>query len=180
VINRFYTKGFTLIELLVVIAIIGILASVVLASLGASRDKSRDAAIKESLTSLRSQIELYYATYRYYAAAGYGGNGDCEDMYGTTIANSVLNDSKVKEIITYAMSQSGVNPTNDVDDATNGYDGASFCSVRLNPDGWAVAVRLASDPNLAFCVDHTGNATVYTGVSANLGAAITNGTSMCN
>ena len=53
-------KGFTLIELLVVIAIIGILASVVLASLNSARAKGKDAAIKSQLSSMRADAELIY------------------------------------------------------------------------------------------------------------------------
>jgi prepilin-type N-terminal cleavage/methylation domain-containing protein len=53
-------RGFTLMELLVVIAIIGILASVVLASLNSARNKGADAAIKSNLNNARSQAELYY------------------------------------------------------------------------------------------------------------------------
>ncbi len=54
------TRGFTLIELLVVIAIIGILASVVLASLNSARDKGANAAAKSSMNNARAQAELYY------------------------------------------------------------------------------------------------------------------------
>lgn len=55
-------EGFTLIELLVVIAIIGVLASVVLASVNTARAKSRDARRKADLNQLRLALELYYDT----------------------------------------------------------------------------------------------------------------------
>jgi prepilin-type N-terminal cleavage/methylation domain-containing protein len=53
-------RGFTLIELLVVIAIIGILSSVVLASLNSARDKGADAAIRGNIGGIRAQAELVF------------------------------------------------------------------------------------------------------------------------
>lgn len=53
------SKGFTLIELLVVIAIIGILSSVVLASLNSARQKSRDAKRISDVKQIQLALELY-------------------------------------------------------------------------------------------------------------------------
>jgi type II secretory pathway pseudopilin PulG len=48
--------------LLVVIAIIGVLSSVVLASLNSARSKGSDAAIQSDLQTVRTQAEIYYLT----------------------------------------------------------------------------------------------------------------------
>jgi prepilin-type N-terminal cleavage/methylation domain-containing protein len=53
-------QGFTLIELLVVIAIIGILSSIVLASLNSARGKGANAAVKSNLANVRAQAEIFY------------------------------------------------------------------------------------------------------------------------
>ena len=54
------SRGFTLIELLVVIAIIGVLASIVLASLNTARRKSRDARRVGDIRQLQLALELYF------------------------------------------------------------------------------------------------------------------------
>ncbi len=63
-------KGFTLIELLVVISIIGVLSSVVLASLNTARAKGRDATRKQQMIQLRNSLEIYFAANGSYPSTG--------------------------------------------------------------------------------------------------------------
>lgn len=73
--------GFTLIELLVVIAIIGVLASVVLASLNSARAKARDARRLAEIKQIQTALELIYdQTGAYPGAAGWHDNG-CNASY---------------------------------------------------------------------------------------------------
>jgi prepilin-type N-terminal cleavage/methylation domain-containing protein len=58
--NKANNKGFTLIELLVVIAIIGILSSVVLASLNTARQKSRDVKRISDLKQIQLALEFSF------------------------------------------------------------------------------------------------------------------------
>ena len=71
-------RGFTLIELLVVIAIIGILSSVVLASLNSARQKGRDARRIADIKQLQLALELYY---------------DANASYPATLSTSTMIDN---------------------------------------------------------------------------------------
>jgi prepilin-type N-terminal cleavage/methylation domain-containing protein len=53
-------RGFTLIETLVVMAIIGLILSIVLASLSASKQKARDDKRVSDIATLRLVLEQYY------------------------------------------------------------------------------------------------------------------------
>lgn len=108
-------KGFTLIELLVVIAIIGILSSVVLASLNTARDKGTDAAIKANLANARAQAELYYdGNSNSYA-------GVCAAATG--IAATVASAEDASSEVGCLDSADGWTLTADLKDSTQGY----FC-----------------------------------------------------
>lgn len=78
-------RGFTLIELLVVIAIIGMLSSVILASLNSARTKARDASRQASMKSLQVALELYYSTNNAYPIASF--SSEPSDAWGNNSGN---------------------------------------------------------------------------------------------
>jgi prepilin-type N-terminal cleavage/methylation domain-containing protein len=59
-------SGFTLIELLMVIAIIGILAGILIPTVGAVRKQANIAASKAQLSSYANAIQLFKGEYNYY------------------------------------------------------------------------------------------------------------------
>jgi Tfp pilus assembly protein PilE len=121
---------------LVVIAIIGILSSVVLASLNTARARGSDAAIKADMAGLRAAAELYYDTNSGYGTQAY--TADC----GGTVAG-VFGDTNVQLQIDDAVTKSGQTAAT-----------AAKCVASAN--AYVIAVQLKSAATLGWCVDSVG------------------------
>jgi prepilin-type N-terminal cleavage/methylation domain-containing protein len=67
-------KGFTLIELLIAVAIIGVLATVVLASLGSAREATRDARRLSDVRQIQTALEMHIIDNNRYPGTNHSGS----------------------------------------------------------------------------------------------------------
>ncbi len=134
-------KGFTLIELLVVIAIIGILSSVVLASLNTARDKGRDGAIKSSMQTVRVQSEIYYDD----NSSGYGTAATANGAE-TACNAGMFTDATIAAAVEDVTSNALANPECILANVVNG-----------QAQNWAFEAQLRD--STFWCTDFTGIAT---------------------
>ena len=138
-----YKRGFTLIELLVVIAIIGILASIILASLATARGKGSDATVKSDINSIQTESEL--------AANG--------SDYTPVCATDATVLKALKGIVS-------VGPATAYSIAIATPSSGTNVACHSNTTGWAVEAPL--NAGSSWCVDYTGAAsTTSTMLAAN-------------
>lgn len=88
-------KGFTLIELLVVVSIIGVLATIIITSLGDTRARARDAQRDQDMRSIQNALELYYADNGRYPIHNwkYSTDADWDTFTGINLPEDPVNES---------------------------------------------------------------------------------------
>ena len=157
------SKGFTLIELLVVIAIIGMLSSIVFASLNSARVKAKRSALKEELVQFRTLMALEFSDKGSYAGLasqnGWANNpvhqwaGTCDQMYplGSNASAYIPQANALcKKII----------------EVSSG--GSYALYVTANSESFSAESWFASD-GLLYCVGSSGVTFMYSGYIQSVG-----------
>jgi prepilin-type N-terminal cleavage/methylation domain-containing protein len=146
--------GFTLIELLVVIAIIGILASIILASLSTAQAKGRDARRVSDIKQIQLALELYYDA-----------NGSFPvSLYGTP--NALVSGGYISAI---PYDPQATSPCTS--------DGGSGCYkyVALNSTGCGATCTSGTSYHLAAVLEQAGNSAISSDADACPGTTATAG-----
>jgi len=144
-------QGFTLIELLVVIAIIGILSSVVLASLNTARNKGADAAIKENLANARAQAEIFYNDNANSYAVVVGSASDVCIVNALSTGTGTTTTKGIYPNVLAAIVASG----NTALVAENAVETGTTASCNATATTWVAQAPLKSTATF-WCVDSTG------------------------
>lgn len=123
-----HNAGFTLMELLIVVAILGILATITVSALGSAKKKGEDSAIKEQMTTLRTEAELFASD----NGESYAGMFTGDNTWSSA-------DTTIQAILDF------------ISDQTNVHTAGSSATA------WAAQAQLKQDITQYVCVSSTSN-----------------------